>query len=283
MRKMSLAVAAALGLTAGSAVAQGLTDPLDSPRPIDAFDSVWIEELTWMEVRDLLAAGTTTAIIATGGIEQNGPYVATGKHNYVLQSTCPAIARALGNALCAPIVKLVPEGSIDERSGHMRYPGTISLRDETFEAVLTDVASSLKAHGFRHIIFIGDSGGNTTGMANVAAALNARWYDAAAHHIPEYYQYGGGDYLRDELGIEETEDDGIHDSFGITSLMMVTDPTVVRYDERVEAGLARINGVPIAPREQTIEIGRKLVAYRAGLTADRIRESISASGIDSGE
>lgn len=275
-----LAAIFALAL-ATPAVAQ-LTDALDAPRPIDMFDSVWIEELTWMEVRDLLAAGHTTAIIATGGIEQNGPYVATGKHNYVLQSTCPALARELGNALCAPIVKLVPEGDIDVPSGHMRYPGTISLRQETFEAMLTDVASSLKAHGFRHIVFIGDSGGNVDGMANVAARLNERWDDAAAHHIPEYYRYGGGDFLRDELGIEETEDDGIHDSFGITSLMMVTDPTVVRYEQRVKAGLARINGVPIAPKERTIEIGERLMAYRVSLTAERVRASIEASGVPSG-
>ena len=255
---------------------QGLQDALDTPRPIEAYDSVWIEELTWMEVRDRLAAGTTTAIIPTGGIEQNGPYVATGKHNYVLQSTCPAIARALGDALCAPIVKLVPEGDIDPPSGHMRYPGTIALRPETFEALLTDVASSLRAHGFEHIVLIGDSGSNTEGMANVAAALNERWTDATVHHILEYYRYGGGAFLRDELGIEETENDGIHDSFGITSLMMVTDPTVVRYDQRVKAGLARINGVPIAPAERTIEIGKKLLAYRTELTVDRIRASIAA-------
>ncbi len=270
----------ALALSATPLVAvQAPPEGLDAPRPIDAFESMWIEELTWMEVRDLLADGTTTAIIATGGIEQNGPYVATGKHNYVLQSTCPAIARALGNALCAPIVKLVPEGDIDEPSGHMRYPGTISLRQETFEAVLTDVASSLKAHGFTHIVFIGDSGGNVSGMEGVAAKLNERWYDAAAHHIPDYYRYGGGEFLREELGIEETEDDGIHDSFGITSLMMVTDPTVVRYDQRVAAGLAKINGVPIAPKEETIAIGRKLMAYRVGVTVDRIHEAIAASGI----
>jgi creatinine amidohydrolase len=262
---------------------QGLQDPLDAPRPIEAFDSVWIEELTWLEVRDLIAEGTTTAIIATGGIEQNGPYTATGKHNYVLQSTCPSIARALGNALCAPIVKLVPEGDIDEPSGHMRYPGTISLREETFEAVLTDVASSLKAHGFRHIVFIGDSGGNTDGMANVAAALNDRWHDAAAHHIEEYYRYGGGTYLRDELGIEETEDDGIHDSVGITMLQMVTDPNVVRYDQRVKAGLAKINGVSIVPKEESIEIGRKLLAFRTKVTVDAINASIASSGISAGK
>lgn len=276
LRPLRVAALLILPLSAGGI--QGLQDALDAPRPIEAYDSVWIEELTWMEVRDLLASGTTTAIIPTGGIEQNGPYVATGKHNYVLQSACPAIARALGDALCAPIVKLVPEGDIDEPSGHMRYPGTIALRPETFEALLTDVASSLRAHGFTNIVLIGDSGSNTAGMANVAAALNERWSDATVHHIPEYYRYGGGSFLREELGIEETEDDGIHDSFGITSLMMVTDPTVVRYDQRVKAGLAKINGVPIAPKERTIEIGEKLLAYRVNLTVDRIRASIEAAG-----
>lgn len=250
---------------------------LVSERPIEMLNSVWIEELTWMEVRDMMAEGYNTAIISTGGIEQNGPYVATGKHNYVLQGTCESIARELGNALCAPIMKLVPEGNIDEPSGHMRYPGTISLRQETFEAVLDDVASSLAAHGFEHIVFIGDSGGNVQGMANVAARLNERWTDSHAHHIPEYYRYGGGDFLESELGIVETQNDGIHDSFGITSLMMVVDPTVVRYEQRVEAGLASINGVPIAPKEETIEVGKKLMAYRTALTVEKIHEAIAAT------
>ena len=248
---------------------------LVSRRPIEALNSIWIEELTWMEVRDLLQAGTNTAIISTGGIEQNGPYVATGKHNYVLEGTCEGVALKLGNALCAPIIKLVPEGDIDEPSGHMRYSGTISLRQETFEAVLEDVASSLEAHGFEHIVFIGDSGGNQRGMENVARTLNERWHKAHAHFIPEYYQYGGSEFLESELGIVQTENDGIHDSFGITSLMMVIDPTVVRYTQRVDAGLAKINGVPIAPKEETIEVGKKLMAFRVNLTVEKIHESIA--------
>ncbi len=49
---------------------------LDSPRPIAGIDSVFIEEMTWMDVRDAIRDGKTTAIVATGGVEQNGPYVA---------------------------------------------------------------------------------------------------------------------------------------------------------------------------------------------------------------
>ncbi len=246
------------------------------PRPIDALNSVWIEELTWMEVRDALAAGKTTVIIPTGGIEQNGPYVATGKHNYVLQTACEWIARDLGNALCAPIIKLVPEGNIEEPSGLMRYPGTISLREETFEMVLDDVASSLRAHGFKDICFIGDSGGNQRGMAAVADALNARWSDARSHYISEYYDNDGiVAYMERELGITEPTDDGYHDFYWITALMMVTDPSTVRYEQRVKAGKATINGVSIAPKEETIEVGKKLTRFRVDQTVKAIKAAIS--------
>ncbi|MCH8935693.1 MAG: creatininase family protein [Gemmatimonadetes bacterium] len=258
--------------------AQQLQEELRSPRPIEALNSVWIEELTWMEVRDAIAAGKTTAIISTGGIEQNGPYVATGKHNYILQSACEWIARDLGNALCAPILKLVPEGNIDEPSGHMRYPGTISLREETFQAVLDDIASSLKAHGFKHIIFIGDSGGNQRGMRAVAERLNERWTDAHAHYIPEYYDNNGVvAFMENELGIAEGESDGFHDFYWITALQMVTDPATVRYDQRVAKGLASINGVSIMPKEKTIDVGRSLMRWRTDQTVKAIKVAISGS------
>lgn len=276
-------VATVLGIVVGAPAAahaqENLEEQLRTPRPIDALESVWIEELTWMEVRDAIASGRTIAIIATGGIEQNGPYLATGKHNYVLQGACEGIARKLGNALCAPIIKLVPEGDIDEPSGHMRYPGTISLREETFEAVLTDVGNSLRAHGFKHIVYIGDSGGNQRGMANVANALNAQWSDASAHFIPEFYRYRDVfEWMDRELGIKEPTNDGLHDDFVITSIMMVTDPTTVRYDQRVVKGLASINGLSIAPKEETIEIGKKLLQFRVDQTVAAIHAAIAASG-----
>lgn len=252
-----------------------LQEELRMPRPIPALNSIWIEELTWLEVRDLMAAGTKTVIIPTGGVEQNGPYVAAGKHNYILQTSCEMIARELGDALCAPIIKLVPEGDIDEPSGHMRYPSTISLREETFEAVLRDVGESLRAHGFEHIIYIGDSGGNQRGMQVVAQALNAKWGQSIAHFIPEYYDNDGvTDFMARELGIEEGESEGYHDFYWITALQMVTDPATVRYDQRVAVGKATINGHSIAPKEVTIEVGKKLHRFRTEQTVAAIRKAI---------
>jgi len=272
----------AAGLTALAGVPSSAAlaaQELDAPRPIEALNSVWIEELTWMEVRDEIASGKTTAIISTGGVEPNGPYVATGKHNFVLESACEWLARDLGDALCAPIVKLVPEGNIDPPSGHMRYPGTISVRQETFEAILEDVGRSLAAHGFTDIVYIGDSGGNARGMRNVATMLTEEWAaagrSARAHHIGEFYNYSEIErYMEEDLGYEQPMDEGLHDNLYITSIMMVTDPTVVRYDQRVAAGRATINGASIEPKHEITQLGAKLLQYRIDLTVAAIEEAL---------
>ncbi|MDX1480489.1 MAG: creatininase family protein [Woeseiaceae bacterium] len=249
-------------------------------RPIAAGDSLWTEELTSLEIRDAIAGGTTTAILPTGGIEENGPYLATGKHNLILEALCPEIARRLGNALCAPIVKFVPEGDIDPPTGAMRHPGTISVRDSTYVDLLDDIASSLKQAGFTDIVLIGDSGGNQAGMKAVAERLNERWRDepARAHFVVEFYSPGWEEterYTEEVLGVRETTHDGHHDDIWVTAMMAVTDPEQIRYEQRVEAGLASINGVDLEPLAATIELGRKMIAFRARYTADAIRKALA--------
>jgi len=252
-------------------------DPQAIPRPIEAVDSIFMEELTWMEVRDAIRAGKSTAIVATGGIEQNGPYLTTGKHNVVLRAVTEAIARKLGNALVAPIVAFVPEGRIEPPSGHMRYPGTISLQEPTYRALLTDIASSLKQHGFDHIVLIGDSGGNQDGMKDVASRLAAQWSgNPGIHFIPEFYDYQAATrFAETELGIKQTNE-GIHDDYVITSIMMTVDPSQVRLQQREAAGKAAINGVSITPAARAIEHGKRLVEFRAEQTVAAIRKAIGS-------
>lgn len=257
-----------------------IQEKLAAPSPIAAGGSLWIEELTYMEVRDRIAEGYTTAIIPTGGIEENGPYLVTGKHNVILRSLCPAIAAELGNALCAPVVAFVPEGNIDPPSAAMHFPGSISIRDETYRALLDDIASSLKQHGFRNIVLIGDSGGNQRGMAEVADVLNERWEGSGvtAHFVVEFYTPGWEAterYTEEELGVAETHSDGYHDDIWVTAMMMVSDPTSVRYEQRMDANLASINGVTITPLEDAIELGRKMVEFRAEYSADAIRRALN--------
>ena len=276
-----------------AAVAACGAQSLDAPRPIAAGTSPWTEELTWMEVRDAVKAGKTTIIIATGGVEQNGPYVVGGKHNYVLQTVAPYISGRLGNALIAPIVRFVPEGAIDpEPTGHMRYPGTISLEQSTLEALLTDICRSYRAHGFRDLVLIGDSGGNQRGMEKVANALNQKWRGEATrvHYLREYYFEDRWSYdflkARGIVQIDRTPPagqardrpadtrNGMHDDVYYEAQVAVQDPRLIRADQRTNAGLFSLHGVDLAPVGKTVELGKALAEYRAEIVARAFRSSV---------
>lgn len=280
MRKVQavLVLAIAVGVTVGFQAAKfGPVNPdPNGPRPIDAVDSVFIEDMTWMEVRDAMKAGKDTVLVATGGIEQNGPYLAANKHNVVLRGTTDAIARKLGNTLVAPIIGFVPEGDIDPPTVHMLYPSTVSLTEDTYRRLLVDVCSCYRTHGFKHVVLIGDSGGNQDGMKAVAAELNAKWKDGKTkfHFIPEYYNYGNLAKWLEERGIKQT-DEGLHDDFAMEAMMLSIDPASIRMKQRVAAGKFKINGVNLAPAEKTIQLGKQIIDFRADVAIQAIRKSLA--------
>ncbi|HEX2880436.1 MAG TPA: creatininase family protein [Polyangiaceae bacterium] len=261
-------------------------------KPHEKEPSLWVEELTSDEIRAAVASGTTTLIVGTGGIEPNGPHVVTGKHNYVLQTVLPHIARAIGQALIAPVVKFVPEGEIEPQpTGHMQHSGTLSVDPATFEALLSDICRSYEAHGFTDLVLIGDSGGNQAGMQKVAEALNLKWAakPTRVHYLREYYyeDQWSYDYLK-TLGITQidktppagqAEDrradrrNGIHDDVYYEAQVAVQDPELIRMGRRLQAGDFSLHGVPLAPIEKTIELGKKLAEYRAGITAKAFEAS----------
>lgn len=297
--KRTIALSGALILATGIAFAQSQQKPdprsmgggdcaknayncRDTANPLPKVDTVWLEEMTWMDVRDAMNAGKKTIIISTGGIEPNGPWLALGKHNYVMRANCDAIARKLGNALCAPIVPFVPEGNLDTKSGHMGTPGTISLRPASYEAMLTDIVDSFRIGGFENIILIGDSGGNQAGMKAVAAKMNADGKSMGfVAYIPEYYDYESVEEFLRQKGVMRKKGepvDELHDDPTITMNMMVTDPESVRWSARVKAGKATIDGVSIADKEKAIQIGKEIVEFRASATAALIKKAIAAKG-----
>jgi hypothetical protein len=283
-----------LAASALSAARSLSAQDVDAPRPIAMGSSIWTEELTWMEVRDRVADGFTTILVGTGGIEQNGPYMVTGKHNLVLTTVMPYIAREIGNTLIAPVVKFVPEGQIEPTtSGHMSYPGTISISQATYEALLTDIATSYAVHGFRDVILIGDSGGNATGMRNVAAALNERWIregsEARVHYLPEYYDEDrwSYDFLKSQgitqidsisgSRVDERTDrrNGMHTDVYYEAQSAVQGPEFIRAAEREAVGQLNLHGVNLAPIARTVALGERLAQYRAGVTARAFRASMA--------
>jgi creatinine amidohydrolase len=260
---------------AATAIAEGV-------RPIDMLDSVWIEELSWMEVRDRIKDGYTTVFLGTGGVEKNGPYTATGKHNYVLKTTLEVIARKNTRTLVAPIVTWEPCNP----DSPTLTPGSFCVSQETYRALLRDAITSLKSQGFKDIVMVAESGGNPPGMIDVAKELNAKWMGSPARvfYLPEYYDEDRWSYnfLKQTLGIVQQPDVqsatrwDIHDDYHYEALVAVQDPKLVHAEQRIKAKKFSIYGVEIGSIEKLQENGRKLADYRATITINALRKAQAA-------
>jgi len=228
----------------------------------------YIDELTWTELRDRVAAGTTTVLVPIGGTEQSGPHMVLGKHNVRAHVLAGRIALKLGNALVAPVIAYVPEGSIDPPAGHMRFPGTISISEAAFEAVLESAAKSFRQHGFRDVFFLGDHGGYQTSLQRVAGKLEREWRGRSGgqggaatpgcrvHALLDYYRATQGAYVDALKARGFTADEiGTHAGLADTALSLAVDPALVRPGALGREPKAR-DGVYGDPRKASAELGQ---------------------------
>jgi len=253
-----------------SAQSQTLSTP-SLPNP----NSVFLEDLTWVEVRDAIAAGKTTAIIPTGGTEQNGPHMVIGKHNYLVRYKAGEIAKLLGNAIVAPVMAYVPEGEIPgpkPAAGHMRFPGTITTPEDAYEKVLEYAARSLKNAGFLDIALVGDSGGNQAGQKAVAEKLNKEWAGTSVrvHHLTAYYP-GRGDDIAMANGMSK-EAVGSHAGSQDTTSLLYLNPGMLRIDKfslgKANDGQGHVGD----PRAATAAIGKLILEAQIADGAKQIQE-----------
>jgi creatinine amidohydrolase len=243
-----------------------------------ASDTVFLEELTWTELRDLIRSGKTTIIVPIGGTEQNGPHMALGKHNERVRYLSEKIARTLGNALVAPVIAYVPEGALDPPTAHMRFPGTITTPEEVFEKTLEYAARSFKLAGFHDIVFLGDHGSYQRDEKAVADRLDKEWATQPVRvlAVEEYYRASENEFgqLLRSKGYPEQEV-GLHAGLADTSLMLAVDPRFVRTD-RLQSGAEHqgSTGVNGDPRRSSAELGQLGVDLIVARTVDAIRKVI---------
>ena len=245
--------------------------------------SVHLEELTWTEAHEALEKGYDTVLIPTGGTEQNGAHAILGKHNVVVRHTAGRIAEDLGNTLVAPVMAYVPEGAIEPKpDGHMKWTGTISLPEPIFEQVLESAARSVRAHGFRKIFFIGDSGWNQDAQQRVAERLSAEWEGSGmtvAHIGAYYYSNGQQDWL---LAEGYTEDDiGTHAGIRDTSELLFVDKGTVRTARKdlVAPPEGRNWGFNGDPALASRSIGARMIQLKVDAGLESIRERLEEDAV----
>ncbi|MGA9565456.1 MAG: creatininase family protein [Candidatus Korobacteraceae bacterium] len=236
--------------------------------------SVYIEDLTWTELRDAIRSGKTTVLVPIGGTEQSGPAIALGKHNVRVRVLAGKIAQELGNALVAPVIAYVPEGTINPPTQHMRYPGTITIPDDAFSKTLEYAARSMKQAGFQNIVFLGDHGGYQTLEKNTAAKLAREWSSSGVRVIAldEYYKASTDTFeailLAHGYTLAQT---GRHAGLMDTSLQLAVAPATVRTD-RLDGVAPNSDGVEGDPRKSSSALGELAVTEIVNSSVAAIRK-----------
>jgi creatinine amidohydrolase/Fe(II)-dependent formamide hydrolase-like protein len=240
--------------------------------------TVYMGELTWTEVRDALQAGRTTVIVPIGGTEQSGPHMALNKHNLRVRFFAGRVAAALGDALVAPVLAFVPEGGTNPPTGHMRFPGTITIPESTFEEILLSAGRGFKSQGFRDVVFLGDHGGYQKLIKKSADKLNREWAGTPvrAHAVEEYYVAAQKEYVDALKAKGFTEEEiGTHAGLADTSLMLAIDPSLVRVDRIAGAGGDKSNGVSGDPMRSTSALGKIGVDIVVKRTVEAIKREVA--------
>jgi creatinine amidohydrolase/Fe(II)-dependent formamide hydrolase-like protein len=240
--------------------------------------SVWIDDLTWPEVQDAIAAGKRTAIIYAGSSEQNGPHMVIGKHNFIARALAQRIAEELGDALVYPVLPYAITGNAVTRTGHMRFPGSVSLPPEAFFGVVRGVAQSALTAGFKVVALMGDHGGGQDELALAAKELDGevRASGARVLFIGDLYAKSRVQ-MRDILakrGLPTDEDHaGIPDTSSL--LYLETQGQWVRKDKIALADPK--NGVRGHPQHASAELGKVYLDLKVDLAVKQVRSLLAAS------
>jgi creatinine amidohydrolase/Fe(II)-dependent formamide hydrolase-like protein len=244
-----------------------------NPPAIRPVDTVFMEDMTWLEIRNAMKAGKTTVIVPAGGLEASGPFLILDKHQRMLHGSTDMIARKLGNALVAPVIRYVPPD--DGNRGN--YLGDFNISLGAYKSTLADICTALKNDGFKEIVLIGDHQGAQRGMKEVAEDLGRKWEGGSTrvHYIAEYYDRSAvGEYVKTKLGIKETRG-GFGDNYYNTSILLAVSPESARLDERKEARQLTVNGVNIEPIGKTIENGKVILQMQTDQTVKAIQQVIA--------
>lgn len=241
--------------------------------------SVFMEELTWKEIQSKIRTGTVTAIVPTGGTEQGGPHIATGRQNTVVRYTAGQIAQGV-NGLVAPVINYAPEGRISPPEGHMQFPGTFSISQETFAGILEDTARSLKQHGFRYICFIGEHRGSQSVQQQVADKLTSMWHSEGVRviNVSHYFGRNGQEEWSDQAGIKVPNPEA-HAGHIETSEIMALDPAGVRdnlrlaYTERDYKNTGAMGD----STQASAKYGRRYLGLKQEAAIKQIKNAISAN------
>jgi creatinine amidohydrolase len=190
--------------------------------PLAAQSTREMNDLNWMEFRELVPAKIQTVLLPTGTVEPHG-VINNGADN-----TAPvALARAMAprvNAIVAPVLNYGITGSLDA------YAGAFSISEAAYRAFMADVLDGLALQGFKNIIIINGHGGPQTAILNDLAEKTGR-----AHRVrtlvTNWWAYCS------DVTMKVFGEDGGHAGWNENAFIQAIDPKLV-HPERYSDALA---------------------------------------------
>lgn len=133
-----------------------------------------ITDMNWMQVEQNLS-NDGRAVVPMGSTEQ---------HGYLRLTVDAILAERVSIEAAEPLgVPVFPVLSFGIAPYFRRYPGSISLRLDTYQRIVTDILDSLAATGFTRVMFVNGHGGNSPGGSILQEWMNdhpgiaAKWHN----------------------------------------------------------------------------------------------------------
>ncbi|GGL61166.1 creatininase [Halocalculus aciditolerans] len=238
--------------------------------------------MTWPDVEDALD-DSRLVVVPTASIEQHGPHLPLA----VDTIRANVLGRRIADRLDCFVAPTVRPGRSDH---HMAFPGTITLRPETFRGVLRDYAASLADHGFEHVAYFTSHGGNTDllddAVPDIAADVGVNAFVAGTRDGIT----GTRERAMASFDVPPAEA-GAHAGAAETAFIMQTDPELVQdttdttgflgefTGKDIAAGIDTLapNGVLGDPERASVEQGETIIRETADYLADEIRAELGVT------
>jgi len=237
--------------------------------------------MTWSEAQGAFSQAAL-AILPTGSIEQHGPHMALETDIAVASGLAEQLADDLGH-----LAVLCPRLDYGLSEHHMHFPGTLTLRPETYQQLLLDIIESLAHWGLRRVLVVNGHGGNIDALRLVSRVArrdvgslvaSVMWARIAADEVakrvssPSY-----GHACESETSVAMAVAPGVVYADRIVapgerrSGDPLTDPPAPRVDQAVLLHEWSDDGALGDPRLATLEDGRAIVDVVAARTLEFAR------------
>ncbi|MGJ8677994.1 MAG: creatininase family protein [Akkermansiaceae bacterium] len=241
--------------------------------------AILLENLNWQKIADLQVKHGGLLLLPLGATEQHGPHLPISMDTLLAKAICH-------QASSITEVPVLPALSYTVSQGHTpKWPGTFSLRHETFIATLREITSWAVATGWKKVLLINTHFGNDAPARVAVDQLRLTHIGKLQIAFINAFQ------LTDEIWKDYTQDaQDLHANQAETALMLHLHPELVHLDKinasddpdrtsdtifSYPVAQTSLNGVTGFPSRASAEEGKKLFESMVAALVDSIKKAIN--------